>query len=144
MMPLNVQYLISNIQFMTDPITDMLNRIRNAQAVLQPTVDIPFSKIKFEICQILVKEGFVKSFEKKGRKNKKFILINLKYKEKMPVISGLKRVSKPGQRIYLSYKKIKRVKGGYGIAIVSTPKGLMTGKEAGKQKSGGEVICEIW
>jgi small subunit ribosomal protein S8 len=129
---------------MTDPITDMLNRIRNAQAVFRSEVDIPFSKIKFEICQILAKEEFIESFEKKGRKNKKFIRITLKYNEKISAISDLKRISKPGQRIYLSYKRIKRVKGGYGIAIISTPKGLMTDKEVRKQKLGGEVICEIW
>jgi len=129
---------------MTDPITDILNRIRNAQAVLQPTVDVPFSQIKFEICQILAKEGLVESFEKKGRKNKKFIRITSKYNGKIPAISGLKRISKPGQRIYLPYKKIKKVKSGYGISIISTSQGLMTDKEARKQKLGGEVICEIW
>ena len=129
---------------MTDPITDMLNRIRNAQAVLKPTVDVPISKIKLEICQILAKEGFIKAFEKKGRKNKKVIQIALKYDGKMPAISGIKRISRPGQKIYLPYKKIKRVKGGYGIAIISTSKGLMTDKEARRQKLGGEVICEIW
>ena len=128
---------------MTDPITDMLNRIKNAQAVFHSTVDIPFSKIKFEICQILAKKGFIESFEKKGRKNKKFIQITLKYNEKIPAISGLKRISKPGQRIYLPSKQIKRVKGGYGIAIISTSKGLMADKEVRKQKLGGEVICEI-
>ena len=129
---------------MTDPIADMLNRIRNAQAVFQPTVDIPFSKIKFEISKILAKEGFIESFDKKGGKNKKFIRITLRYNKKMPAISGLKKISKPGQRIYLPYREIKKVKGGYGIAIISTSKGLMTDKEAGRQKLGGEVICEIW
>ena len=129
---------------MTDPITDMLNRIRNAQAVFQPTVDIPFSKIKFEISKILAKEGLIESFDKKGGKNKKFIRITLRYNKKMPAISGLKKISKPGQRIYLPYREIKKVKGGYGIAIISTSKGLMTDKEAGRQKLGGEVICEIW
>jgi small subunit ribosomal protein S8 len=129
---------------MTDPITDMLNRIRNAQAVFRSEVDIPFSKIKFEICQILAKEEFIESFEKKGRKNKKFIRIMLKYNKKIPAISGLKRISKPGQRIYLPHKQIKRVRDGYGIAIISTSKGLMTDKEVRKQKLGGEVICKIW
>jgi small subunit ribosomal protein S8 len=129
---------------MTDPITDTLNRIRNAQAVFRSEVDIPFSKIKFEICQILAREEFIKSFEKKGRKNKKFIQITLKYDKKIPAISGLKRISKPGQRIYLPHKRIKKVRDGYGIAIISTSKGLMTDKEVRKQKLGGEVICEIW
>jgi len=140
---------------MTDPITDMLNRIRNAQAVLKETVDIPFSNLKYEISIILEKENFIEKVEKKGRKTKKFIKINLKYlpsratakgedKIKVAAISGLKRISKPGQRIYLSAKKIRRVRGGYGIAIISTPKGLMTNKDARKKKLGGEIICEIW
>jgi len=129
---------------MTDPITDMLNRIRNAQAVNHPTVDIPFSKIKFQIAQILAREGFVEKVEKKGRKTRKIIRITLKYIDGIPFISGLKRISKPGQRIYLSKGKIKKVKGGYGIAIISTSKGLMTDKEARKAKIGGEVICEVW
>ncbi len=130
---------------MTDPITDMLNRIRNAQAVHHQTVDIPFSNLKYEIAKILEKEGFVEKVEKKGRRVKKIIEISLKYDEnKLPFISGLKRISKPGQRIYLPAEKIKRVKSGYGIAIISTSKGLMTDKEARKNKLGGEIICEIW
>jgi len=153
---------------MTDPISDMLNRIRNAQAVLKETVDIPFSNLKYEISEILEKENFIEKVEKKGRKTKKFIKISLKYlpskaaakgreesllssssqvlqdKIKVAAISGLKRISKPGQRIYLSAKKMRRVRGGYGIAIISTPKGLMTDKKARRQKLGGEVLCEIW
>ena len=129
---------------MTDPIADMLNRIRNAQAVLKETVDIPISNLKYEVAKILEKGGFVSGVEKKGKKAKKVIEITLKYNEKIPVISGLKRISKPGQRIYKRAKELKSVKGGYGIAIISTSKGLMTDKEARKQKLGGEVICEIW
>ena len=139
---------------MVDPITDMLNRIRNAQAVLKETVEVPFSNLKYEIAKILEKNGFIEKVEKKGKKTKKIIEITLKYlpaealaKEgdnKIPAISGLKRISKPGQTIYLGHRQIKRVKGGYGIAIISTSKGLMTDKEARKQKIGGEVICEIW
>jgi len=129
---------------MTDPIADLLNRIRNAQAVFHPTVDIPFSQIKYEIIQILAKEGFIDKFEKKGKKTKKTIRITLKYIGKTPAISALKRISKPGQRIYLPYKKIKKVRGGYGIAIISTSEGLMTNKETRKQKLGGEVIFKIW
>ena len=126
---------------MTDPITDMLNRIRNAQAVSHKTVSIPFSNLKYEIAQILEKQGFVEKVEKKGRNPKRSIEITLKY----PVtISGLKRISKPGQRIYAGFKGIRSSKGGYGILIISTPKGLMTDKEAKKNKLGGEVICEIW
>ncbi|MFQ6049941.1 MAG: 30S ribosomal protein S8 [Candidatus Paceibacterales bacterium] len=129
---------------MTDPIADMLTTIRNAQAVLHPTVVVPFSKLKFEIAKILQKEGFVGQVEKRGRGVKKFIKITLKYDGKNPVISGLKRISKPGQRIYLGAIQIKPVKGGDGIAIISTSKGLVTNKEARKQKIGGEIICEIW
>lgn len=129
---------------MTDPITDMLNRIRNAQAVLHPTVEIPFSKLKHKIAKILEAEGFVTEVTRKGRKAGKFISIKLKYQDKEPAILGLKRISKPGQRIYAPAKKIKSVRGGYGISIISTSKGLMTGKEARKKGLGGEVICEIW
>jgi small subunit ribosomal protein S8 len=128
-----------------DPISDMLIAIKNAQAVEHPTVDIPFSNLKYEIAKILAKEGLIEKVEKKGKKLKKFIEITLKYDEKKRgAISDLKRISKSGQRIYLPHKKIKKVKGGYGIAIISTPKGLMTDKEARKQKLGGEIICEIW
>ncbi len=126
---------------MTDPIADMLNRIRNAQAVVKATVVIPFSDLKYEIAKILEKQKLVGKIEKKGRKPRKIIEITLKYPA---VISGLRRISKPGQRIYTSVKEIKPVRGGYGILIVSTPKGLMTNKEAKRKKIGGEIICEIW
>jgi small subunit ribosomal protein S8 len=129
---------------MTDPISDMLNRIRNAQAVFHPTVEIPFSNLKYEIAKILAKSGFIEKVEKKGRKVKKNIEITLKYEDKIPAISGIKRISKPGQRIYSDFRKIRKVKGGYGIAIISTSKGLMTDKEARRQKLGGEILFEIW
>jgi len=129
---------------MTDPITDMLNRIKNAQAVLKETVEVPFSNLLYEMAKILEKTGFIKKVEKKGKKIKKTLEITLKYDNKIPAIYGLKRISKPGQRIYKSRRKIKSVKGGYGVAIISTPKGLMTDKEARKQKIGGEVLCEVW
>lgn len=127
-----------------DPISDMLNRIRNAQAVLKTEVSVPFSDFKYEIVRILEKEGFVGKVEKKGKKTKRTIDITLKYENKIPKIARLERVSKPGQKIYLAAKKIRKVKGGYGIAIISTSKGILTDKEARKQKIGGEVICEIW
>lgn len=137
---------------MVDPISDMLNRIRNAQAVLRQTVFIPFSNLKYEIAKILEKEGFIEDVEKRGRKEKKVVEITLKKKETSeesgeeikPAISGLKRISKPGQRIYTGAKKIRRVRGGYGIAIISTPKGIMADREARRKKLGGEIICEIW
>lgn len=129
---------------MVDPITDMFNRIMNSQAVLKETVAIPFSNIKYEIAKILEKEGFIEKVEKKGKKAKRFFDINIRYNQKLPVISGIKRISKPGKRIYLGVKYVKRVKRGYGIAIISTSKGLMTDKEARKNRVGGEVICEVW
>lgn len=123
---------------MTDPITDMFNRIRNAQLVNKETVDIPFSNIKLKIAEILKTSGRILDFKKRGRKPHQVIRVE------MPAISGFKRVSKPGQRIYKKSKEIKRVKSGYGIAIVSTSKGLMIDKEARKKKLGGEVMVEIW
>ncbi len=129
---------------MSDSISNMLTSIRNAQAVLHPTVEIPFSNLKYEIAKILQKQGFVGQIEKKGKKTKIFIEITLKYVDKVPLISGLKRISKPGQRIYISAQKIKKIKAGYGMSIISTSQGLMTDKEAKKNKLGGEVICEIW
>jgi len=132
-----------------DPITDMFNRIRNAQAVLHPTVEVPFSKLKYRIAEILEKEKFIDKVEKsKGRDNtrskKKFFRIVLKYNEKVPAISGIRKISKSGQRIYTGAKDIRPVRSGYGISILSTSKGLMAGKEAKKQKLGGEIICEVW
>lgn len=129
---------------MTDPITDFLNRIRNAQPVLKEQVLVPFSNLNYEIAKILEKHGFIKKLEKKGRAQKKIIEITLKYDEKIPAISGLKRISRPGQRIYKRFKDIKPVKSGYGMLIISTSKGLMTDKEARKERLGGEVMCEIW
>ena len=137
-----------------DPITDLLNRIRNAQAVSKEQVSVPFSNLKYEIAKILERRGFVKEVGKKGKAQRRVIEITLKYDERKlaegearqgrPAISGLKRISKPGQRIYLSVKELKPVKSGYGITIISTSKGLMTDKEARRQRLGGEVLCEIW
>jgi len=129
---------------MTDTVADMLTQIRNAQAVLKPEVKVPFSNLKYKIAKILESEGFLEKVSKKGRRIKKIIRIILRYEDKTGVISGLKRISKPGQRIYLKTKEIKPVRGGYGMAIVSTSKGLMTDKQARKKKLGGEIICEIW
>jgi len=132
----------------------MLNRIRNAQTVFHPTVDIPFSILKYEIAKILEKEGFIEKAEKKGKGTKKILIISLKYQKPplesvgseaiKPAVFGLKKISKPGQRIYARAKNIKPVRGGYGIVIISTSKGLMTDKEARKKKLGGEVLCEVW
>jgi len=140
-----------------DPISDMLTSIRNAVAVGHPTVNVPFSNLKYKIAKILGKEDLIEKVEKKGKGVKKSLEITLRYlpsqilpgktgegERKVSAISGLKRISKSGQRIYLPYKKIKKIREGFGIAIISTSKGLMTNKEARKQKFGGEVICEIW
>ncbi len=129
---------------MTDPITDMLNRIRNAQAVLKSEVSIPFSKKKLEIAKILMQEDFINEIKKSKKGKNKTIEIILKYNEGIPAISGLKRISKPGQKIYVKASEIKSVRKSYGIAIISTSKGLMTDKRARKERLGGEVICEVW
>ncbi len=125
---------------MTDPISDMLNRIRNAYALSKQAVSIPFSSLKYQIAKIMAEEGFILKVERKGRQTGKIIEIELKES----AISGLKRVSRPSQRIYVGAGDIKKVKGGYGMAIISTSKGVMSNKEARKRKLGGEIICEIW
>jgi len=122
----------------------MFNQIKNVQAVGKTTVELPFSKIKLEIAHILRKEGWLEDFFKKGKKTQKKLKITLKYEEKIPKISNFKRISKPGRRIYKGWKDLRSVRQGFGMAIISTPKGLMTDKEARKQKLGGEVIAEIW
>ena len=129
---------------MTDPITDMLNQIRNAQAVQKTEILIPLSKLKNEVASILSKEGFVGEVKKSVKGGQKALKIVLKYDNGVPAISGSKRVSKPGQRIYERVIEMKNVHGGYGISVVSTSKGLMTNKEARKQKLGGEIICKVW
>ena len=122
----------------------MFSIIKNAQAVDKETVVLPYSKLKYEIVKILERENYIKKGERKKRKTKKIIQIFLKYKDKMPAISEIRKVSKPGQRIYLPAREIKKVKGGFGLAIISTSKGLLTDREARKQKIGGEVICQVW
>jgi len=129
---------------MTDPITDMLNQIKNAQAVGKTEILIPLSKLKNEIANILSKEGFVGEIKKTAKGKIKGLKIVLKYNNEVPAIAGFKRVSKPGQRIYQGVHDIKKVHGGYGISIVSTSKGLMTNKDARYKKMGGEIICQVW
>lgn len=127
-----------------DPISDLLNRIKNAQRAGQVETEIPFSKVKFELAKILAKEGFLESLEKKGQKGKERILVRLKYDQGVGAIQDLKRISRPGQRIYKGNKEIRSVRQGYGFSVISTSKGLMTDKEARKNKLGGEIFCEIW
>lgn len=129
----------------TDPIADMLTRIRNANSAKHVTVDIPSSKMKLAIAQILVDEGYVKSFEKIEDNKQGVIRVTLKYDENgKRVISGLKRISKPGLRIYVNKEEIPQVLNGLGIAIVSTSKGIMTDKNARKENVGGEVLAYVW
>jgi len=130
---------------MTDPIADMLVRIKNAQAAKKEAVSFEHSDIKMEIAKVLERAGYLGSAERKGRKGGKQIEVKLLYDESgSPKISGGKRVSKPSQRIYRGYREIYALKNGFGIAIYSTPKGIMTDREARKNKLGGEVLMELW
>ena len=131
---------------MTDPIADMLTRIRNANTAIHDTVDVPASKIKLAIAEILLNEGFIKSYEVVEDGNFKTIKITLKYgKDKTEkIITGLKRISKPGLRVYAGKDELPRVLGGLGIAIISTNKGIVTDKEARKLQVGGEVLAFVW
>lgn len=129
---------------MVDPIADMLNRLKTAQAAKKETVEVPFSQQKYAIAKILEDKGFVKHVDFKGKRIKRIIEINLRYLNGVPRIGGTKRISKPGQRIYAKFHDIKRVKNGQGIGIISTSKGFMAGEDARKGKIGGEIICEVW
>ncbi len=130
----------------TDPIADMLTRIRNGIRARQPKVDVPFSKFKLEMARILKEEGYISSFKPvEEEKNRKWLRLMLKYSpNKQSVITGLRRVSRPGCRVYFGKSEIRPVLGGMGISILTTPKGLMTGKNARRAGIGGEVLCEIW
>lgn len=129
----------------TDPIADLLTRIRNASSAKHPNVDIPASNIKKAMCQILVDEGYVKNMQVIEDKKQGVIRITLKYTESgAPVISGLRRVSKPGLRIYTNSEDMPKVMKGLGTAIVSTSKGVMTDKAARKENVGGEVLAYVW
>jgi small subunit ribosomal protein S8 len=129
---------------MIDPISDMLTRIRNGGRALLPTVEMPHSKIKESIANILKKEGYVADVVVDGKAAKKTIKLKLKYEGKKTVIEGLKRISSPGLRRYVGSTEIPRVRGGLGVAVVSTSEGLMTGTQARKKNIGGELLCYIW
>ena len=134
---------------MLDPIAEMLTRIRNAQRAGHEDVSFPASNLKLAIAKIFEKEGFVESVVKEGADKLESIKIKLKYyrvsnTQKLPAIKGLRRVSKEGQRVYIKSKDIKTVKNNFGVAIISTPRGIMTGFEARKQGLGGGMVCEIW
>ncbi len=130
---------------MTDPIADLLTRIRNAIAANHPRVDIPGSKLKLEVARILKEEGYINSFTTKGDVPKYVIRIFLRYDAKgTPSITHLSRVSRPGRRVYVGAGEIPRVLGGYGVNIVSTSRGLMSGKKARAEKVGGEILAEVY
>ncbi len=130
---------------MTDPIADMLTRIRNANTAFHEQVDIPASKMKERIAKILKEEGFIKDFQVINTGTQGIIRIMMKYgANRAKVISGIKRVSKPGLRIYVGKEKIPKIFGGLGVVILSTPRGLMTGKQARENSIGGEVLAYIW
>jgi small subunit ribosomal protein S8 len=129
----------------TDPIADMLTRIRNAVRAKHPRVDLPSSKLKVEIARILKEEGYLTNFKVVEEKGKKTLRVFLRYTpDRHGVITDLKRVSRPGSRRYVGKTDIRAVVGGMGISIVSTPRGLMTGHTARKQGVGGELLCEVW
>ena len=130
----------------TDPIADFLTRLRNATAAKHQRVDVPVSKLKTEIARILKEEGYISTYKMVDEnKTHKILRVFLKYTpDRRSVITGMKRVSKPGQRCYLGAGDIQPVVGGLGISIMTTPKGLMTGRSARKAKLGGEILCEVW
>ena len=128
---------------MNDPISDMLTRIRNANRALLPMVDVPHSKLKESLAGILKREGYISDFNVEGQVPKQ-IKLRLKYQGKKSVIEGLRRVSSPGLRRYVGSTDIPRVRGGLGVAVLSTSEGIMTGTQARKKNLGGELLCFVW
>lgn len=130
---------------LTDPVADFLARVRNAIAARHSKVDVPNSKLKLEIARILKEEGYVSNYKPMEEEGKKFIRVFLKYSNNNePVITDLTRISRPGCRVYVGRYEIPRVLGGLGINILTTPRGVMTGREARRQGVGGEILCEVW
>jgi len=128
----------------TDPIADMLTRIRNAIMAGHDSVLVPSSRVKLSIARILKEEGFVDDYENLEGKPQRTIRLRLKYVDKQPALLGLEKVSKPGLRVYVNRREVPRAYGGLGIAIVSTSQGVMTGQEAWRRHLGGEVLCYVW
>ena len=129
----------------TDPVADMLTKIRNASSAKFDKVDVPTSKLKLEVVKILKNEGYIKNFKKTTQDGINYIRIFLKYDDNsQPVIRGLTKISTPGRRTYTGYKKMPRVFNGHGVIIVSTSTGVITGKKALERKVGGELICSVW
>jgi small subunit ribosomal protein S8 len=129
---------------LTDPIADMLTRIRNSTHIKAEKVDIPISKIKLEIAKILKEEGFIRAYKILKDRKQGILRVIPKYVENESVISGLKRISKPGRRVYVGSDKIPRVMGGLGVAILTTSKGVLSDKACRRESVGGEVICYVW
>jgi small subunit ribosomal protein S8 len=130
---------------MTDPIADMLTRVRNAVSARHEYVNIPASKMKVSIARVLRDEGFIRDYETFEEGPRQFLRVHLGYTErKEPLLNGMKRVSRPGLRVYVQKREIPRVYNGLGIAILSTPKGIMAGQQAWRQQTGGEVLCYVW
>ncbi len=129
---------------MTDPIADMIIRIKNAQAVNKVSVDVPYSNVKHRIAEVLVSGGYVGKIEKRYSKTRKILRIELKYDKGKSFIRQFKRISKPGKRMYVPVKEIKLSAKGGGMIIISTSKGIMPAREAKRQKQGGELIAEVW
>ena len=129
---------------LTDPIGDMITRIKNAQLRNHKKVDLPSSNFKTKIAEILKSEGFIIDFKVDSKNNKSILSINLKYHSGSPVIATIERVSKPGRRIFSRAESLPKINNGLGIAIISTPKGVMTDVDARKQRVGGEIICKVF
>lgn len=130
---------------LSDPVADMLTKIRNASQAKHDKVDVANSKLKLQIVRIMKNEGYIKNFKKISKEGISFIRIFLKYSDdKQPVIHGVERISTPGRRVYSGYKEIPRIYNGYGIVIVSTSNGVITGRTAKEQSVGGELICSLW
>lgn len=128
---------------MTDPIADMLSRIRNAARAKKREMVVPRSRVKWEIAKILERQGFLEQVQGRGEGPHAEIAITLRYQDREPVVRNLVRISKPGRRLYVGWDGIKRVNSGYGVAILSTSQGLMTGEEAHRRHLGGEIIAEV-
>lgn len=129
----------------TDPIADMLTRVRNASQAHHSSVDVPFSKIKLAISKILEQEGYIAGYEVREDGNRRFLRLQLKYDpQRRPVVNGLRRVSRPGLRVYAGMHDIPRVLGGSGTVVISTNRGIMSGREARRRHLGGELIAEVW
>ena len=129
---------------MTDPIADMLTRIRNGNSAKHKSVEIPASNMKKDLAQILLDEGYIKGYNVTEDDKQGVMTVDLKYVQEQRVISGIKRISKPGRRVYVKANEVPKVLNGLGVAIISTSKGIMTDKTARKESVGGEVICYVW